>query len=1596
MVCTVRAIGDVAGTVAYFYYTEKEYELNKSWQGKIADELGFREIKKVDFENALSGIIKLDGKEHRLGRETKEGREHHSGWDLTFSAPKTVSIMALVAKDERVTTAHEQAVAKALNHIEANYMISRVQKDGELKYERTDNALIAKYTHITSRLTKGSEKEVPDPNLHTHCLIQNLTKCSDGKLRSIVSRHFYDNQMNFGELYRMELGRSLQKLGYNLEEKMDKGWYNFRIQGISQELEDYFSERRKTIEEIANIRGVSGAKELQKISLESRDYKKGEEREKCEKHWWHAEGSRGLEKNIPSGESTLGMVLDKEIEKQVKAGITSKSEKESCWKLEDLRMFAVRHAKCSLEDANRIIDKFTNERKLVIREVEGEKICTTRNIIKMEKDTVRIMQEGIGATKPILSKLKLEQYDLSRFSEGAKDAIRLALNTSDKVVGIQGTAGTGKTTTLNEIKKIAEENGYGVIGLACYGDAVRTLSADLGQKCSTLDSVLTLHRGVIEGRGTAEGIKNMSKPFERKIVVLDEASQASSKQMYGLMRLQERLNFRVVLTGDRKQKGAVALGDPFKYLQDHGMNTAVMDKIIRQKDNEVLMKAVEHAESAVDKQASEAKDFIKNSLQYVGEKNIVDITKEEQRKNKYNENVQVDLSNKNIAQYVYEAWQKNMAEGKKDTLVVVTSNNLRQEVNALIRQNFIDKGARSIDIESLHSKGMSRVEKSKISLYSEGDVLKFNKDFPDFKIKKGIYLSVNKVDGDNLILKSKGGSEYKFNPSVVENRAEGALEVYEKQSINLTSGDKIRWTAMDKEIKQIEKGAEATIENIGWFNATIKSATGAMYKVNLNSDALKHVDYAYSLTADAAQGRTVNHVIGAMKATEKYLKLSTQRMFYVVLSRARHSAKLVVTDLSKFVDRIAEKTGAKVNTLEGIQDKIIRDSRVVKVENINRQIFPEKPTIAGNDNKIKGSSQLREIFNGSEAYKEFTSNSSLIEKASHELFNDFNSRLSNTEKLRFGRKGSVHVSLKNGLWYDFERGAGDSVYNLYKDTHGKDGLLLKNYKQYKEVKMNTNLDNKKELTVEQKISKVVDLYNKDSIAINEKENVAQTYLTKHRKIDLSKVNLSDDVRYTGRLWCKNDRTRKAGLFVVARNSEGEITGGQTTYLDRQTANKDKSVDVVKKSQGVLKGSYAELTKNISSNTIYIAEGVETALSVAVVEPKARVICSLGVSNMKNIEFKDNVSNKRLVILADNDGKNSKTEQAVVDALYKLKAQGFKEVAMVKPSIEKMDFNDLLKSGGVSSVKKHLSSVLNAENVLSEQKSKEFIQEKLGGIKTSDRELGEIKSEFRSVIADILKRTENNIDFVMADKLTTKLVNEIAHYEYRYVKQIPIDKRAELYEKLRYEFDRKEIIKAYFNEKYPANSTGELLKQKERIERAVNIDARMVFDKNDSLGKDNLLLQVTNSLESGDKKISALSKDFVDRGMNENKALFMSQELVKYEERYGVHMPVKLKENLNKVGDYVDKHYNKMIKLGFDHDEAKIVFKEGSKIKWQVDKRFRTANISHEYAKELQKQTREELSSIRKEVKQSSQTKQQQASPSIQPQQPKQTQAEASL
>lgn len=285
MVASISARGSAKAALAYYdhlrrddYYT-RGGEPPGRWAGEGAERLSLRgPVTHAEFEATLGGVDPKTG--DQLVPQGGRGRAHSAGWDMTFSAPKSVSVLwALSEASERqaIERAHQSAVLTATAHLERTAAWARRGRAGSVR-EQTAGLLMAQFDHHTSREA--------DPQLHTHSFIFNLAPRRDGSWGAIVSRELYKAQKDAGAMYRRELAGEMERLGYRLDRQRD----GFRVAAIPLDIERAFSKRRQAIEEAARAHGYKTPKGMELATLRTRRAK-GEARLDGLFKTWQAEAT---------------------------------------------------------------------------------------------------------------------------------------------------------------------------------------------------------------------------------------------------------------------------------------------------------------------------------------------------------------------------------------------------------------------------------------------------------------------------------------------------------------------------------------------------------------------------------------------------------------------------------------------------------------------------------------------------------------------------------------------------------------------------------------------------------------------------------------------------------------------------------------------------------------------------------------------------------------------------------------------------------------------------------------------------------------------------------------------------------------------------------------------------------------------------------------------------------------------------------------------------------------------------------------------------------------------------------------------------------
>ena len=288
MVASIGIVASPSQGVAYFekdgYYARNDpvHREASAWAGKGAEALGLSGPVDPDtFRAILEGRVPGG---RQLGRKDPDGSIHHRpGRDVTLSAPKSVSLMALVGGDERIVAVHDRAVTRTLSWIERNAIETRVQDkaSGAMVHAGSQKMVAATFRHDASRNL--------DPQLHTHAVVANMVQGDDSKWRTMVNDELYRNKMAMGAVYRAELARGLKGLGYGIEKTHPDG--RFEISGVSRRVVEGFSTRRAEIEAAMLARDEGAPVENPKLAdraalmtrAKKRDVDKGELRRSWER-----------------------------------------------------------------------------------------------------------------------------------------------------------------------------------------------------------------------------------------------------------------------------------------------------------------------------------------------------------------------------------------------------------------------------------------------------------------------------------------------------------------------------------------------------------------------------------------------------------------------------------------------------------------------------------------------------------------------------------------------------------------------------------------------------------------------------------------------------------------------------------------------------------------------------------------------------------------------------------------------------------------------------------------------------------------------------------------------------------------------------------------------------------------------------------------------------------------------------------------------------------------------------------------------------------------------------------------------------------------
>jgi conjugative relaxase-like TrwC/TraI family protein len=784
----------------------------------------------------------------RIASNGEEQSKARSLYDMTFSAPKSVSVMAIVGGDERLVVAHGTAVREALEEAE-KYSATRVRLAGLNENRATGNWIVASYTHDASRQL--------DPQLHTHAVAANLTyDGTEGRWKALQASGLYERRGYLTEVYRNSLAREVRALGYEIENRhdvhgRDKG---FEIAGFSLDLLDKFSQRSAqrdaAIQEFTNSRGRAPTdNEVAVLVRETRADKLQE---------MSTERVRNLQQDRLSVDErqrlreVLNEAQTQSYSPQINRGVHEASlaysqehifERLSVAREHEVLTEALRHGRGNVELSD-LQGSLSLERAKGALISSRDEIATHASL-QRERDMIAVVNRGTDRYDRLGKGCDFEPSDKLRPEQ--RHAVDAVLGSRDLAINVRGAAGTGKTATLREIDRGLRDAGHEVLAVAPTRSAVDELEKVGFRDAMTVSRLLEAQ----EPQGALRG----------RVLIVDEAGMVSGRQMQSLLHLAEDQEARIVFSGDTRQIPSVEASDALRILErESGLKSVSLTEVQRQ-TNSLYREAVKTMRHSPEEGFAQLE-----RLGAIREVSVFD-----------------------RGQMVTELHREFRAEGR-DTLVVAGTHAEISQLTDAIRQDRKEHGELGVGhfFDRYVSLQWTRAQKEELSNYQEGQILQFHRDTK--LAKRHESLEVVSVGPESLVARKETGEKVNISPKQAR-----AFSVYEHQPIEIATGDSLMLTANRRGVEfKATNGELVKVKSLN--GGAIHLEDGRTLPANYHE-----YTHGYAVTAHRSQGKTVDTVIISADAMKKEL-------FYVAASRGRCEIAVFTSDREQLRESVGVST----------------------------------------------------------------------------------------------------------------------------------------------------------------------------------------------------------------------------------------------------------------------------------------------------------------------------------------------------------------------------------------------------------------------------------------------------------------------------------------------------------------------------------------------------------------------------------------------------------------------------------------------------------------------------------------------------------------
>lgn len=867
-----------------YFFLEQDQGI---WTGKLAERLGLSGVVQKKHYDRMCDHFHPRKDEPLTARRNLSRRV---GTQLVFTLPKSISMLAVLNKDERIFTLLRNAATETLALME-EHAGTRVRRRGQNHTQRTGEWASAMFIHTTSRPSKAGEP--PDLDLHLHAMIFNATVSDEDESRrkALDLTHVYHDMPFYQAVYHSIVARGMEQMGIAIERRGIEP-VAYEVASITRDMVMKFSNRTKQIEAEIKRLGITDPKMKDRMGGNTRLPKNHSEWSESAlmKSWWDRLPLE--ERHRVNNAGHWGRVTPISPGRCVDAAIEHCFSRQSVVQDRRLIEYALRRGvgSVTLEQVEQELKRRDWWSKT---DEQGHRLLTTPEMADLEKTLLTKVREGRGRCDPlgelqndgkIRDGMTLDEYQYQAASQ--------LLGNTDRISVLLGKAGVGKTTTMLAVRDSIESRPVTsahrkVIALAPSAEASRGTQRSEGFKDATTVADFL-------------GNDDLQRKARGQVIWCDEASMLGVKDMDVLIQTAAKLKARLILSGDTGQHRSVNAGDALRLVVEHGKTRPVKLSQIRRQQNKVYRTAVDLISRG--KMASAW-----TKLEELGA-----IVEHDDERRRHHELAREYVNALRNGESVL-AISPTHAEGKKVTEHIRTHLKVHGIVTGPERTFSFHR--------NLH---LSDDEKKNVAAYEPQQAIYFHKAAPG--IRSGSRFTVLGVADETVWVRPQGSVGMRGLPL----KHAARFSVYRPEQIAIAKGDLLKITQNTTTIDKKHRLNNGSIYKCSGFDRHGNIRVEPIKKIRRSRQPKTftlakdngYVQHGVCITSMASQSKSIDTILGAIGPES--LAAMSQKAWYVMVSRGRKRCKLFMEDAGR-VQQVIAGTDDRMLATELIKSRGVRE-----------------------------------------------------------------------------------------------------------------------------------------------------------------------------------------------------------------------------------------------------------------------------------------------------------------------------------------------------------------------------------------------------------------------------------------------------------------------------------------------------------------------------------------------------------------------------------------------------------------------------------------------------------------------------------------------